>query len=78
VRDIDNLLSLGVAAQIQKLEAREHKGPFPTDPLTLVILIDEEVQELHEALIRGDKEEIRLEAADVANYAHMLIRSVLL
>lgn len=78
MRDIDNLLSLGVAAQIQKLEAREHKGPFPTDPLTLLFLIEEEVQELRHAVEKGNREEVRLEAADVANYAHMLIRSALL
>ena len=79
MRDIDELIKAGVRAQREKLEANNHKKPFTGLSYEFLFnrLVDE-VKELREAFEANDVDEkgyrnIRHEAADVANFAHMII-----
>ncbi|RKX92186.1 MAG: hypothetical protein DRP59_06120 [Spirochaetes bacterium] len=78
LRDYKKLLKSGNKAQMEKLKARESKGEFSKELLDLLYYLREEVLELEKEVVgkRMDFEayaKIRLEAADVANYAHMII-----
>jgi hypothetical protein len=71
VRDIEDLLYYGMKAQRKKLEQNNHKRSF--DDVTAeycIKRIHEELVELEEA---HTAEEQRSEAADIANFCHMLI-----
>lgn len=76
-RDYSNLLQSGVSAQLEKLLENDHKEGFDSIPLAhLYQLLCVEVSELWEAMISADNTEIVREAADVANFAHMIILSM--
>ena len=72
-RDYSELFKVGTVAQLEKLNLYENKGEFPTDLKLLYLLMQGEVKEVGIDLYMDDPEAIRLEAADVANYAHMII-----
>ncbi len=81
MRDIDALLKAGNKAQREKLEENRHKGGFDTDDIfiiheKLVIEVYELEEELYTRLMPKkeiDYAKARREAADVANFAHMII-----
>ncbi len=81
MRDIDALLKAGNKAQREKLEENRHKGGFDIDDLFITYeKLVAEVYELKEELYTEltPKKEIdyvkaKREAADVANFAHMII-----
>lgn len=75
-RDYDALLAAGNRAQLEKLREKEHKGPFDGAFIELGSLLYIEALELLEAIRENKPTEIRREAADVANYAHMIIQAV--
>lgn len=71
------LLDAGERAQLEKLEANDHKGGWGEIPLNeLAASCSIEVWELTDELLKEpiDYEKVRAEAADVANYAHMIIQ----
>lgn len=80
MRDYDNLLSAGNKAQLEKLEENPHKRGFDNIKLEYAhTRIKEEMAELN-IEINGyphsqtiDWQKVRREAADVANFAHMII-----
>ena len=74
-RDYKKLLKAGNAAQIEKLKENEHKEGFDSiDKSKLFKMLYQEVGELHQAMRKPDNyKEVRREAADVANYAHIII-----
>ena len=73
-RKYKDLLASGNAAQIEKLRENDHKDGFDGDNLAGIhVLLEDEVGELWEAIEDRDMIKIRREAADVANYAHMII-----
>lgn len=76
-RDYDILLSAGNAAQLEKLKKNEHKRGFDNIDLDYAwYRIQEEIEELREEMdapIWRDLKAIMAEAADVANFAHMII-----
>lgn len=79
MRDIDKLLGRGNALQTYKLLANAHKDDFNTLKVDeLFALLEDEVEELAEEVHKwrnGECEliDLVLEAADVANFAHMII-----
>ena len=78
-RDYDALLKAGNQAQIEKLKKNEHKKGFDNIGFTYgFIRLTEELKELEEELIclkhgLNNYETLRSEAADIANFAHMII-----
>ncbi len=75
-RDYDKLLESGNKAQLEKLLLNEHKRGFENINLDYAInRIYQEIEELHEAHLFNDVDfsSIRKEAADIANFAHMII-----
>ncbi len=75
-RDYDSLLKAGNEAQIEKLKFNEHKKGF--ENINLEYAVDrlyQEVEELHDCFVFDDTNffDIRHEAADIANFAHMII-----
>jgi len=75
-RDYDLLLKEGRKAQIEKLKKNDHKCGFDTEPVELLFIkLLTEVEELRFEInaIKQDWNKIRHEAADVANYAFMII-----
>lgn len=82
MRDYEKLLKAGANAQLEKLKANDHKQGWDDISFEEAFngLVDE-VKELRDAF--GDKptaetykdgiKAIRHEAADIANYAHMII-----
>jgi len=77
-RDYLALFDAGTTAQLEKLEHHGRKSCWKELSLReLVYLLSEEMLELHEEYYEpvGTFSHIRLrqEAADVANYAHMII-----
>jgi hypothetical protein len=71
MRDYEALLKAGNAAQMEKLEENEHKEGFEKLSVSILSgLLYEEVNEFQNAT---SVQEIRREAADIANYAHMII-----
>jgi hypothetical protein len=74
VRDYNQLIHAGNRAQVEKLIENSHKGGFDYIEIDYAIYrIDDEVRELHIASRKKDIKEIRREAADVANFNHMII-----
>lgn len=74
MRDIDALLAAGNQAQREKLEENGHKEGFNDMPLgDLAVLLMGEAKELMGAIWSESTESVRHEAADVANFAHMII-----
>lgn len=75
IRDYDGLLKSGNRAQMEKLQQNGHKRGF--DDIDIPYAkerILEEWSELAKAINEGQPlEEVRSEAADVANFAHMII-----
>lgn len=80
MREYDKLLESGNRAQLEKLYQNRHKNGFDT-----IMIIDatrrikEELEELEEVACNHEKRDypnfsnIRHEAADIANFAHMII-----
>lgn len=79
MRDIANLIEAGTDAQIEKLEANAHKTGFSSLEIdTLFKMLECEVDELLLEVNdwkdgKDNLDKVRLEAADVANFAHMII-----
>ena len=75
-RDYDKLFEAGTQAQREKLLANNHKDGFDSISIGYAIgRLEEEFDELEKAYsTKGHTiEEVRHEAADVANFAHMII-----
>lgn len=72
-RDHERLLEAGNRAQLEKLNRDTHKGSFPRSIEEITERLLDEVDELLRAV---EPKEIRSEAADIANFAHMLILAV--
>lgn len=79
-RDYHELIDAGNTAQMEKLRAREYKGDYEELEFDeLFHLIIDEALELRAEIRRTNVpnimrlNRIRNEAADVANYAHMVI-----
>jgi len=76
-RDYKKLLESGNKAQLEKLKNNEHKSGF--ENLDIDYAFERLKEEVHELLVelQGVKErnpsDIRSEAADVANFAYMII-----
>ena len=76
MRDYEKLFESGNSGFYDRLYIPEHKGSWQDICIEdLFIKLRVEVSELQEAVIGGDFKDIRQEAADVANYAHMLIEA---
>jgi hypothetical protein len=74
MRNYEKLIESGNKAQMEKLRENEHKRGFDNlDVRYSNRRIKEEQQELDHAIAIGDLEAIRREAADIANFAHMII-----
>ena len=73
MRDYTALLKKQNEAQLQKLIARDYHGDFPKDPHEIAEKMKVEVWELIEELQKDqiDWNAVRLEFADIANYAGM-------
>lgn len=78
MRDYDKLFESGNRAQLEKLELHNRKDCWKKLTLReLMFLLLDEAVELHDEYYNIDKlsfDNIRKEAADVANYAHMIIQ----
>jgi len=73
-RDYDGLIRAGVQAQIEKLNMNEHKRGFDdVDPWYAYTRIRDELHELEYEVHEKDFYKMRKEAADIANFAHMII-----
>ncbi len=75
-RDYDSLIKAGNKAQIEKLRENDHKDPFNTVALwDAYCLLRDEIEELDFEIDDSNKDysKIRREAADVANFAHIII-----
>ncbi len=76
-RDYEALLEAGNKAQLEKLRENEHKDGFDDISIAYVMdRIEDEHMELEHAFDNvGDLgwESVRHEAADIANFAHMII-----
>jgi phosphoribosyl-ATP pyrophosphohydrolase len=74
MRDYRALLEAGNKAQLEKLKENEHKEGWDNINMKYAInRLNEEVDELIIAKHRGYVPEIRREAADIANFAHMVV-----
>ena len=76
MRDYTALIEAGTAAQLEKLEQNGHKEGFDNININYALkrITEEYVeayQETHESII--DYSKVRHEAADIANFAHMVI-----
>lgn len=80
-RDYNKLINSGTTAQIEKLKENEHKKGFDNiDVYYAFKRIIEETEELKNELYQFcfkkkniDYNKARREAADIANFAHMII-----
>jgi phosphotransacetylase len=75
-RDYEKLLESGNKAQLEKLLLNEHKRGFENIDLNYASdRIEEELDELWVEIQMKNKDfsAIRKEAADIANFAHMII-----
>lgn len=80
-RDYGKLLSAGNKAQLEKLQQNEHKSGFDNINVHYAFRrLTEELKELEKKLFQGfhpkhrfDIFNTRAEAADIANFAHMII-----
>ncbi len=70
-RDYDKLLKAGNAAQLEKLKENEHKQGW--DDMNIDYAVDRIVEEVEELIRERDVQCIRREAADIANFCHMII-----
>ena len=77
MRNYKALIKSGTTAQIEKLKANEHKKGFDNIPLHYAVeRLKDEMRELEiefTGSVSLDYDDIRSEAADVANFAHMII-----
>lgn len=75
MRNTFELLYKGMRAQIEKLEENSHKDDWEDmDLQTLFTHLCDEVDELEQEVTQnGTFLALRREAADVANFAHMII-----
>ncbi len=81
MRNYKELLKAGNAAQLEKLKENKHKDGFDNIDIYYAYkrLIEEKIElgdELYQPLGRKDfldYQKIKNEAADVANFAHMII-----
>ena len=73
MRDYGKMFKAGKDAQLEKLVIRTHHGPFPRNIWKLYFLLIVEVFELGFEVLIMRMKGIRLEAADISNYAHMII-----
>ena len=75
-RNYRELLEHGNKAQLEKLLENKHKEDWPNEIDYTYACMDLEMKELQKEVYRGygvDFSKIRREAADVANFAHMII-----
>ncbi len=76
-RNYEKLLKAGNQAQLVKLKMNEEKGGWNNLSFgQLFVMLQEELNELEKEIDNHhqDTDLIRLEAADIANYAHMIIQ----
>lgn len=79
MREYDELLNSGNAAQVEKLKMNKHKRGFENIDIGYAEKrLNEECRELYLEIygrIDGEfkTEKVRHEAADIANFAHMII-----
>ncbi len=76
MRDYSKLLDAGNAAQLEKLLQNEHKRDFENIDLYYALgRLHNEWEELADELLLNDLDykAIRHEAADIANFAHMVV-----
>ena len=79
MRDYDALLKAGNTAQLEKLKKNGHKCDFADRSIGyLTNRIDDELNELFAEMVINpleglDYRAIRHEAADIANFAHMIV-----
>lgn len=71
MRDYEELLKAGNKAQLEKLKENKHKKGF--DEISIPYAYGRMKEEMSELFKARGTENIRLEAADVANFAHMII-----
>lgn len=74
MRNNENVLAAGVAAQREKLDENAHKKGlegYPVDRAFHRAIM--EMGELSEALMNEDTREVRREAADICNFLHAII-----
>jgi NTP pyrophosphatase (non-canonical NTP hydrolase) len=77
MRDYEQLFQAGNSAQREKLKENEHKSGFDDIEINYAIRrISEELQELKDAYLNKGLSEVREEAADIANFAHMIINKI--
>ncbi len=73
-RNYGELLVHANTAMLEKLNENEHKPSWEEYNLNeLILLLKEEYEELDYSLLFGTLADTRREAADVANYAAMII-----
>ncbi len=75
-RDYDKLLKSGNNAQLEKLKENEHKKGFDDIDIDYSFRrLHDELRELFSELAEDviDYTKVRKEAADIANFAHMII-----
>jgi len=73
-REYVNLLHSGCKAQLEKLTENSYKPGFEGNDLAgTYMMLEAEVGELWETIETKELTDIRREAADVANYAHIII-----
>jgi NTP pyrophosphatase (non-canonical NTP hydrolase) len=76
LRDHKKLFEAGNAAQLEKILRDSHKGDWQELSIEdLYLNLSQEWVELVEAVTTGGFADIRQEAADIANYAHMIIEA---
>lgn len=74
MRDYEGLLRAGNQAQLEKLKENSYKKNWDDmNGWYAIGRMNEEIRELAEAYARRDYREARREAADVANFAHMVV-----
>ena len=75
-RDYKNLLQEGHKAQVEKLRENDHKSGFDTEGMDVLFhKLTIEMRELYDEIFcdTPDYNKIRREAADVMNFAAMII-----
>lgn len=81
IKDLNNKVDEFSEIMKTKLEKHRHKPGWkpdssnPSELLVLLGMLKDEVNELEEAIRLGDRDEIKLESADVANYAMIIADS---
>ena len=70
----ENLINKLGKVMLNKLEDNDHQSGWKDCTMSYFFnRVEQEVDELRDALFDGDKEEIKSECADVANFCAMII-----